>query len=128
MHEAWYNRGIALSDLGRKVEAIASYDKAIEIKPDYHEAWNNRGYALLKQGNLLEGFKNIQQSIAIEPLYPSYCSEAYAYILMNNIDLAIESIQYALSCNSEKREEILGDPDFDSIRDHPRFQALIQGE
>jgi tetratricopeptide (TPR) repeat protein len=27
-------------------EAIASYDKALEIKPDYHEAWYNRGFAL----------------------------------------------------------------------------------
>jgi tetratricopeptide (TPR) repeat protein len=29
--------------------AIASYDKAIEFKPDYHQAWYNRGIAL---GNL----------------------------------------------------------------------------
>jgi tetratricopeptide (TPR) repeat protein len=39
-HEAWFNRGIALDNLGRWEEAIASYDKALEIKPDYHEAWS----------------------------------------------------------------------------------------
>jgi tetratricopeptide (TPR) repeat protein len=33
-------------NLGRKEEAIASYDKALEIKPDDHEAWHNRGNAL----------------------------------------------------------------------------------
>ena len=42
MHEAWYNRGIALSDLGRKVEAIASYDKALEIKPDDAGTYYNK--------------------------------------------------------------------------------------
>jgi tetratricopeptide (TPR) repeat protein len=26
--------------------AIASYDQALKIKPDYHEAWYNRGNAL----------------------------------------------------------------------------------
>ncbi|MGK7948242.1 MAG: tetratricopeptide repeat protein [Xenococcaceae cyanobacterium] len=30
---AWYNRGIALRKLGRYEEAIASYDKALEINP-----------------------------------------------------------------------------------------------
>jgi Flp pilus assembly protein TadD len=35
-----------LGKLGRLEEAIASYDQALEIKPDKDEAWNNRGYAL----------------------------------------------------------------------------------
>ncbi|MEQ8385584.1 MAG: tetratricopeptide repeat protein, partial [Coleofasciculus sp. A1-SPW-01] len=42
----WYLRGIALSYLGRYVEAIASYDKALEIKPDYQSGWSHRGNAL----------------------------------------------------------------------------------
>jgi superkiller protein 3 len=37
--KAWYNRGMALRNLGKLEEAIASYDKALEIKPDYHVAW-----------------------------------------------------------------------------------------
>ncbi|MFH7028678.1 MAG: tetratricopeptide repeat protein [Heteroscytonema crispum UTEX LB 1556] len=37
----WRGRGIALDKLQRYEEAIASFDKAIEIKPDFHEAWNN---------------------------------------------------------------------------------------
>ncbi|MGB5596800.1 MAG: tetratricopeptide repeat protein, partial [Crocosphaera sp.] len=36
--EAWYNRGIALGNLGRHEDAIASYDKALEFKPDKDEA------------------------------------------------------------------------------------------
>jgi tetratricopeptide (TPR) repeat protein len=30
---------MALRNLGKLEEAIASYDKALEIKPDYHVAW-----------------------------------------------------------------------------------------
>ncbi|MEG3978334.1 tetratricopeptide repeat protein, partial [Microcoleus sp. herbarium8] len=37
-YEAWYNRGIALHNLGRFKDAIASYDKALKIKPDLHVA------------------------------------------------------------------------------------------
>ncbi|MBC6455787.1 MAG: tetratricopeptide repeat protein, partial [Hormoscilla sp. SP5CHS1] len=47
-YEAWYNRGIALDELSRYDEALASFDKAIEIKPDYQSAWWRRGYALLQ--------------------------------------------------------------------------------
>lgn len=32
--------------LGRYEEALAAYDKALEIKPDFHLAWYNRGNAL----------------------------------------------------------------------------------
>ena len=33
-HEAWSNRGFSLDALGRKEEAIGSFDKASEIKPN----------------------------------------------------------------------------------------------
>lgn len=46
-YQAWYNRGIALGNLGRYEAAIASYEEALKIKPDFHEAWNNRGNLLV---------------------------------------------------------------------------------
>jgi tetratricopeptide (TPR) repeat protein len=36
--------------LGKYEEAIASYEKAIEFKPDYHFAWNGRGISLSALG------------------------------------------------------------------------------
>ncbi|MEH2374419.1 tetratricopeptide repeat protein [Nostoc sp.] len=38
-YEAWYNRSIALVNLGSLEEAIANLDKALAIKPDLYEAW-----------------------------------------------------------------------------------------
>jgi tetratricopeptide (TPR) repeat protein len=34
-HEAWFNRGVALAELGQFEEGIASYDQALHFKPDY---------------------------------------------------------------------------------------------
>ncbi|MEH1964179.1 MAG: tetratricopeptide repeat protein [Nostoc sp.] len=45
-HNVWNNRGVALRNLGKFEQAIASYDNALKIKPDFHETWLNRGYAL----------------------------------------------------------------------------------
>ena len=36
--DAYNNRGVALQDLKRPEEALASYDKAIALKPDFAEA------------------------------------------------------------------------------------------
>jgi tetratricopeptide (TPR) repeat protein len=66
-HEAWYNRGYALDDLGRLEEAIASYDKALEFKPDQDEAWNNRGIALRNLGRLEEAIASYDKALEFKP-------------------------------------------------------------
>ncbi|MBF2046403.1 MAG: tetratricopeptide repeat protein [Elainella sp. C42_A2020_010] len=66
-HEAWNNRGVALSDLGRKEEAISSYDQALAIKPTLHEAWYNRGNALSDLGRKEEAISSYDQALEIKP-------------------------------------------------------------
>ena len=44
--------GNALQNQGKLDEAIASYNKALSLKPDYAEAYNNMGNALQDQGKL----------------------------------------------------------------------------
>ncbi|MGH9981310.1 MAG: tetratricopeptide repeat protein, partial [Nitrososphaeraceae archaeon] len=41
--DSWYNKGLALSNLGEYHKAIKCYDKVIEIDPDYRPAWNSKG-------------------------------------------------------------------------------------
>jgi tetratricopeptide (TPR) repeat protein len=43
MQVAWYNKGVALYNLGKYDEAIKAYDMAIEINPRDTDAWNNKG-------------------------------------------------------------------------------------
>ncbi|MCV3217063.1 tetratricopeptide repeat protein, partial [Plectonema radiosum NIES-515] len=66
---AWYNRGIALRNLGRLEEAIASYDKALEFKPDKDEAWYNRGIALDNLGRLEEAIASYDKALEFKPDY-----------------------------------------------------------
>jgi predicted O-linked N-acetylglucosamine transferase (SPINDLY family) len=48
------NRGNALGELQRIVEALASYDNAIAVEPAYVEAWVNRGITLAQLGRFDE--------------------------------------------------------------------------
>jgi tetratricopeptide (TPR) repeat protein len=40
--DAWYHRGFALEKLNQKQEALASYDRALKLKPDHRNASANR--------------------------------------------------------------------------------------
>ena len=42
----WYYRAMALRRLGKGEEALSSYDKAIEINPNYPDLYNDRGLVL----------------------------------------------------------------------------------
>ena len=61
--------GNALSALGRKEEAISSYDKAIEFKPDKHAAWSNRGLDLSVLGHHEEAISSYDNAIHFKPDY-----------------------------------------------------------
>ncbi len=50
--EAWCDRGNEQYHLGRFEEAIASYNQAIALKPDYHDALHNREVAQRKLGEI----------------------------------------------------------------------------
>ena len=62
-----WDLGNALLNLGRYEEAIASYDKALEIKPDQDEAWNNRGVALGNLGRYEEEIASYDKALEIKP-------------------------------------------------------------
>ena len=63
------NEGNKLFNLQKYTEAIASYDKAIAIKPNFHEAWYNRGFALAKLQKYEEAIVSCDKAVAIKPDY-----------------------------------------------------------
>jgi tetratricopeptide (TPR) repeat protein len=67
LHEAWYDRGVALGKLGRYEEAIKSYNRAISFKHDKHEAWYNRGVALGNVGQYEKAIESYDRALFIKP-------------------------------------------------------------
>ncbi len=62
-----WDLGGELFNLSRYEDAIAAYDRAIEIKPDYDAAWNNRGNALDNLGRHEEAIAAYDKAIEIKP-------------------------------------------------------------
>ena len=123
---AWYNRGVALGNLGKYQEEIAAYDKAIKIQPDYATAWYNRGVALGNLGKHQEAVAAYDKAIEIQPDdATAWYSKAASHARQNQIDLALQNLEQAFRLNSNLREYIKTDADFDGIRSNPDFQDLI---
>lgn len=63
----WRLQGDTAFQAGRYEEAIASYDKAVAIKPDYHEAWSNRGASLGRLGRYEEAIASFDKALEFKP-------------------------------------------------------------
>ena len=54
-------------ELNRLDEAVASYDKALVLRPDVAEVLHNRGHALFEMDRLDEAVANYEKALAIKP-------------------------------------------------------------
>ncbi|MEG4525230.1 CHAT domain-containing tetratricopeptide repeat protein [Microcoleus sp. C2D2] len=63
------NRGLELAKLGQYEEAIAAYDKALEIDPKFHCAWNGKGITLNYLGRYSEAIAAFKKCLEIKPKF-----------------------------------------------------------
>ena len=61
--------GVVMIQTKRPDEALASYDKALALKPDYAVALNNRGYALQELKRPDEALASYDKALALKPDY-----------------------------------------------------------
>jgi len=61
--------GNALYNLKQYQEAIASYNRAVEIKSDHYEAWYSRGNALFNLKRYQEAMESYDKAIRFKPDY-----------------------------------------------------------
>ena len=118
----WEEAGRANEDVLRVVE------RHVELYPE-----DTRALCLGAGASLLAGDRDrclewLARALAIDPeessiLYNAACT----YSLLGEREQAIDLLERAVRSGFGHKEWIENDPDFVSIRDLPRFQALIQG-
>jgi tetratricopeptide (TPR) repeat protein len=75
------NLGLALAERGRVDEAIAHFQQAVEIKPDYANAHQNLGVALVGQGQFDAAIVHFRKALELKPDFPD--------ITHNNLGIAL---------------------------------------
>jgi Flp pilus assembly protein TadD len=97
--------GDALLKKGNVDEAIAHFQKALQIEPDYAEAHNNLGNALFQEGNVDEAIAHFQKALQINPDDAGIHNNlGKALRQKGRMDEAIVQYQKALQINSDYEE------------------------
>ena len=71
--DSYNSHGIALHQLQRYQEAIASFDQAIRLDPAYANAYGNRGNSLIELRQYQQALESYDQVVRLAP----GCAEAY---------------------------------------------------
>ncbi len=91
------NLGNALLQKGKVEEAIAHFQKALQINPNYAEAHYNLGNVLLHKGSVDEAIIHYQRALQIKPDYAEDCYNlGAALIKRGSVDDAIANYRMAL--------------------------------
>ena len=61
------NFGVMLMEYAQLEEAIASFEKAVMVNPDYAEAWSNLAGTLRDAGRVEDGMKAAERAVALRP-------------------------------------------------------------
>ncbi|MBS0448190.1 MAG: tetratricopeptide repeat protein [Proteobacteria bacterium] len=67
----WFARAMVLQTLGRRDDALASYDEALRLKPGYVDALLNSGALLREQHQHVKALERFNQVLAIDPNHES---------------------------------------------------------
>lgn len=119
--------GRTYEQAGRYSDAVVEFEKAAELEPHVPELWSLVGHAYAVSGQkgkarqLLEGLNK-----KFEHSYVSPYNYVLIYTGLGNKDEALAWLEKAYRERSVSMTYLRADPQFDPLRDDPRFQDLLR--
>jgi serine/threonine protein kinase/Flp pilus assembly protein TadD len=120
--------------LNRKADALAARHRTLEIierhmglHPDDPRALYLGAGALCELGQRARGVEWADRALSLDPEDPSVLyNVACVYAGLHEADKAIDCLEKSITSGMGQKEWIENDSDLDPLRNHPRFQALLQ--
>lgn len=124
---AYLNLGLLYLAQGKYAAAVDYLEESVQDIPRDAPARNNLAVALIRLGRMEEARKQLAYLVQNNPDFPAtYFNMAVTYALEDNADEAVKWIrQGAGRCTPVSARRYITDPDFDRIRNHPLFRAMI---
>ena len=96
-------------ELKRFDEALQSYDRAIQLKPDFAEAYYNRGLALVELKRFEEALQSYDRAIQLKPDFAeAYSNRGIALDELKRFEEALQSYDRAIQLKPDI-EFLMGD-------------------
>ncbi len=91
-----------LAILGKSAEAIAHYEQALELHPDFPDAHNNLGVVLVSLDKTDEAITHYEQAIAQRPRFAdAHNNLGVALVSQGQLDRSVAHYERAISLNPE---------------------------
>ncbi len=125
--------GLCYAGLGRETEGRAAFEKGvraaerhIELNPDDPRAFYLGAICWCRLGQVEKGLGWGDRALSLDPddagvLYNVACLNAVA----GRTEQALDHLEHGVQNGFGHREWIEHDPDLESLRSHPRYQALL---
>ncbi|PPT04958.1 TPR domain protein putative component of TonB system [Geitlerinema sp. FC II] len=98
----WWELASKYLQAGQYEAALVSFDRALELKPDYYPAWNNRGYALNNLGRYEEALESCDRALALNRNnYLAWNNRGNALSDLDRYEEALESYDRALALKAD---------------------------
>ncbi|MCW6053074.1 tetratricopeptide repeat protein [Lyngbya sp. CCAP 1446/10] len=119
-----HNRGITLYNLSKFEEALAAYDRAITLRPDYAEVWQEKAKTLYELKKYKESQSAYDKAIELKPEYlEAWTGRGYALDKLQQSKEAIASFDNALKIQPDYPAAWEGRGD--ALLDSQRYEEAI---
>jgi len=102
---AWNGLGLAFNQKGKADDAIACFQKAVQINPNFADAHNNLALVLLPKGRVDDAIAHSRAALRLRPDFKeSHINLGNALVQKGSVDEAISQYQEALHISSDYAE------------------------
>jgi tetratricopeptide (TPR) repeat protein len=124
--EVMYLKGQALRAIERYEEALLPLQQSADACPTNIHIWLALGWCYKRCGRIDLAIEALEEGWAVddgEAIFP-YNLACY-WALADNVQIALDYLSQALDMDPNFRDVVDDEADFDAIRNHPEFQALV---
>ena len=128
-------RGLCFRALNRETEAHETFQQALrridnhlQLNPDDVRAVYMKSGSFASLGDYAQALEWSDRALSMDPEEPSVLyNVACNYALINETEKALDCIEKAFDKGFGHKEWMEHDPDFATLKNHPRFKALMRG-
>ncbi|MEH1827239.1 MAG: tetratricopeptide repeat protein [Nostoc sp.] len=103
--QGWFYQGLQQAKTGDLLGAIASYDQAIEMQPEFSEYWFNRGLTLFHLERFEEAIASYETAIELKPdFYKAWYNRGGTLGELGYFEEAIASFDKAIEIKPDYQE------------------------